>query len=457
MERWLAAALDYIPQWIEYQMRLSELPGAIVAVARRREIVLERAFGHADLGRAVPLTPGHRLRVASHSKSFTAAGIMKLRERGKLRLDDPAGKYVSGLHPRVAQATLAQLLSHSAGIIRDGTDSGQWNDRRPFASEAELRAALADKPVLEANTRFKYSNHGYGLAGLVIEAIVHEPYRQWIKREIVDAAGLEETLPDVPVPRGVPFARGHSGKLPLGRRVVIPGENSTQALASATGFVSTAADLARYFNALAPDARHSPISPASRREMIRRQWREPHSSFERYYGLGIISGKLGDWDWFGHSGGFQGYITRTATLPAAGLTVSVLTNAADGLAHPWVDGTIQILQRFAKEGPPARGVAGWTGRWWSLWGTVDLLPMGRKVLAASPALLNPLMDAAELAIAGRDRGRIALAGGFASHGEPVRRMRDARGRVRELWLAGGKLLPEGQVARELTQRYEKRR
>ena len=457
MERWLAAALDYIPLWIEYQMRLSELPGAIVAVARRGEVVLEQAFGHADLGRAVPLTPRHRLRVASHSKSFTAAGIMKLRERGKLRLDDPAGKYVRGLHPGVAQATVAQLLSHSAGIIRDGTDSGQWNDRRPFASEAELRAALADKPVLEANTRFKYSNHGYGLAGLVIEAIVHEPYRQWIKREIVDAAGLEETLPDAPLPRGVPFARGHSGKLPLGRRVVIPGENSTQALASATGFVSTAADLARYFNALAPDARHSPISPASRREMIRRQWREPHSSLERYYGLGIVSGKLGDWDWFGHSGGFQGYITRTATLPAAGLTVSVLTNAADGLAHPWLDGAIQILQRFAKEGPPARGIAGWTGRWWSLWGTVDLLPMGRKVLAASPALLNPLMDASELAILGRDRGRIALAGGFASHGEPVRRVRDARGRVRELWLAGGKLLPEGQVARELAQRYEKRR
>jgi len=457
MERWLAAALDYIPQWIEYQMRLTELPGAIVAVARRGEVVLERAFGHADLGRSVPLTPRHRLRVASHSKSFTAAGIMKLRERGKLRLDDPAGKYVGGLHPQVAQATVAQLLSHSAGIIRDGTDSGQWNDRRPFASEAELRAALAEKPVLEANTRFKYSNHGYGLAGLVIEAIVHEPYRQWIKREIVEAAGLEETLPDVPLPRGVPFARGHSGKLPLGRRVVIPGENSTQALASATGFVSTAADLARYFNALAPDARQSPISAASRREMIRRQWREPHSSFERYYGLGIISGKLGDWDWFGHSGGFQGYITRTATLPAAGLTVSVLTNAADGLAHPWVDGTIQVLQRFAKEGPPARGVAGWTGRWWSLWGTVDLLPMGRKVLAASPGLLNPLMDAAELAIAGRDRGRIALAGGFASHGEPVRRVRDGRGRVKELWLAGGKLLPEVQVARELAQRYEKRR
>ena len=169
MDRWLGAALDYIPRWLEYQMRLTEQPGAVIAIARRGEILLERAFGHADLAREAPLTPRHRLRVASHSKSFTAAGIMKLRERGKLRLDDPAGKYVRGLHRRIAEATLAQLLSHSAGIIRDGIDSGQWTDRRPFLDEAELRQALAEAPILEANTRFKYSNHGYGLAGLVIE------------------------------------------------------------------------------------------------------------------------------------------------------------------------------------------------------------------------------------------------------------------------------------------------
>ena len=457
MERWLAAALDYIPRWLEFQMRLTEQPGAIIAVARRGEIVLERAFGHADLARKIALTPRHRLRVASHSKSFTAAGIMKLRERGKLRLDDPAGKYVRGLHRKIAEATLSQLLSHSAGIIRDGTDSGQWTDRRPFLNEAELRQALAEPPILEANTRFKYSNHGYGLLGLVIEAVTHEPYRRWIAREIVAEVGLEETMPDMPLPRGTPFARGHSAKLPLGHRVVIPGENSTNALASATGFISTAADLARWFNSLIPEGRRSPISPASRREMIRRQWKEPHSSLDRQYGLGIVGGKLASWDWFGHSGGFQGYITRTASVPAEGLTVSVLTNASDGLAHPWIDGSIQILERFAKEGAPARSVAGWAGRWWSLWGTVDLLPMGRKVLVASPAFFNPLMDASELAITGRDRGRIALASGSASHGERVRRHRDGRGRVKEVWLAGDRLLPEAQVVRELSRRYERKR
>src|SRR5690606_15385667 len=148
-----------------------------------------------------------------------------------------------GLHPAVARATLAQLLSHSAGIIRDGHDSGQWQDRRSFLNETELRAELAEKPVLEANTRFKYSNHGFGLVGLVIEAATGGPYLRWIQRAIVAPAGLGGPVPDWPLSRRVPFARGHTGKVLLGQRAVIPGENSTHALAAATGFISTAHDL----------------------------------------------------------------------------------------------------------------------------------------------------------------------------------------------------------------------
>jgi D-alanyl-D-alanine carboxypeptidase len=453
MDRWVGAALDYIPEWLDFQMRLSEQPGCVIAVAQNGKIVLERGFGHADLAKSIALTPRHRFRVASHSKSFTAAGIMRLREQNRLRLDDPVGKYLGGLHPSVARTTIAQLLSHSAGLVRDGADSGQWLDRRGFLNEAEIRDDLAGGTTIEANTRFKYSNHGFGLAGLVIAAITGEDYKTWIKREIVDAAGLAETVPDVPLPKGAPLARGHSGKLPLGRRVIFPGEASTNSLAAATGFVSTAGDLARFFAQLAPTAKKSVLSAASRREMIRPQWHEEHSSLGRDYGLGIISGKLGDWRWFGHSGGFQGYITRTATLVGHDLTISVLTNAADGLAHPWLDGAVQILRRFAACGTPSRKVSGWTGRWWSVWGAFDLLPVGDKVLIASPALLNPVLDASELAVESRDKGRIALAGGFANHGETVRRVRDGRGKVTEFWLSGARLVGEARLAKEMDMRY----
>jgi CubicO group peptidase (beta-lactamase class C family) len=455
MDKWLSCALEYIPRWIEFQMQSAQQPGCIIAIAHQNSVVLERAFGHANLSSGEELTPRHRFRVASHSKSFTAAGILKLREQGKLKLDDTAGQFVAGLHPAVAKATIAQLLSHSAGLIRDGDDAGQFLDRRPFYDARELAADLNKPPIIEPNSRFKYSNHGYGLAGLIIETITGEPYRVWIKREIVDAAGLSETEPDVPLRRGMPFARGHSGRIVLGRRVVIPGDNPTHALASATGFVSTAGDIARYFAQLSPTARKSVLSAASRREMTRRQWRNPNTSPEQYYGLGTISGSLNGWDWFGHSGGFQGYISRTCVYPSQELTISVLTNAIDGWAHSWLDGIAGILQTFARNGAPTRKVRDWGGRWWSLWSAIDLVPMGDKVLVANPGLINPLADAGELEITSRITGRIALAPGFGSHGEPVRCARTKSGKITALKIAGTTFLSADKVGREMEARYGK--
>jgi D-alanyl-D-alanine carboxypeptidase len=217
--------------------------------------------------------------------------------------------------------------------------------------------------VIEANTRLKYSNHGFALLGLVIEAVTGEPYAQWMQREIVLPAGMTETVPDAPLPARAKLAQGHSGRILLGRRVVLPSDQSTHALAPATGFVSTAADLVHFFGQLSPKARRSVLSVASRREMTRPQWREPYGALVTTYGLGTISGSYGGWDWFGHSGGFPGTLTRTAVVPAQGLTVSVLTNSLDGMAHPWLDGVLNILKTFAQHGRPSRRAAGWAGRW----------------------------------------------------------------------------------------------
>jgi CubicO group peptidase (beta-lactamase class C family) len=456
MDRWLKPALDYIPRWLEYQVRVMEQPGCAFAVAQNGRVLLEGAFGVANIKTGAPLTPRHRFRVASHSKSFTSAAIMKLRAERRLTLDDQVGRHVRDLHPKVASVTLGQLLSHSAGMVRDGYDSGQWADRRPFLDEAELRADLARGPTLEAGERFKYSNHGFGLLGLAIAAVTGEPYATYVQREIVDAAGLKETQPDFPLRRGTPFAHGHGTKALIGRRYVIPGDNRTHALAAATGFVSTAADLARYFNLLHPKARWGVLSPAARREMTRRHWRIPHSSLERHYGLGLDCGGLNDWTYFGHGGGFQGTITRTSTFVEPALTISILTNAGDGLSGFWVDGAAHIMRAFARNGAPSRRNADWAGRWAGIGGIGDWLPMGaRKVMIASPAWFNPVMDATELEVTGRDKARIALAGGFMNHGEAVTRLRNARGRVTAIRFAGAKLLSEAALRREVIARYEK--
>lgn len=456
MDPWLQPAIGYIRNWIEFQMRTSQQPGCIVAIAHRGKVVAEFAFGHANLATGEKLTPRHRFRIASHSKSFTAAGIMKLREQRKLRLDDSVGQYVKGLHREVAETTIAQILSHSAGLVRDGMAGGQFSESRPFLSTEELIADLKSPPLIEPNTRFKYSNHGFGLIGLVIEAITGQPYRVWIEREIVAAAGLRETQSDMPLAKGPPFARGHSPRLPVGR-LIIPGENRLNAITPAGGFVSTAADLARFFAQLAPNAKRSVLSAASRREMTRRHWRNPHSSIENYYGLGIMSGNLGGWDCFGHSGGLQGYISRTCVIPGHEVSISILTNATDGWAGFWLEGALHIMRAFATRGVPKRRVRDWTGRWWSPWGAVDLVPMGNLVIAGNPHALNPFLDATEIEVTGRDTGRISLAAGYASHGEPVRRTRNKAGKVTEVWFAGSRVRPEKVVAAEMERRYGPRK
>jgi D-alanyl-D-alanine carboxypeptidase len=456
MQDWLKAALAYVPQWLDYQMTLTETPGCVLAIAHKGVVVAEHAFGAADLGTREPMTPRHRFRVASHSKTFTAAGIMRLREQGKLRLDDPVSRFVSGLHVDVASATIGQLLSHNAGITRDGVDAGQFMDRKLFLSLGELKAELSLPQPLRADEQFKYSNHGLALAGHIIEAVTGEPYAVWITREIIAVAGLTETQPDMAdmaSPRP-PFAHGHSTKWPYGERIVIPGDASARAITPAAGFVATAGDLARFFAQLSPAADTRLLTPLSRREMSRRHVRDVHSQLERYYGLGTIIGPVGPWSHFGHSGSWPGTLSRTAVIPEHDLAIALLINAVDGAANPWVDSIIHILRTLHTHGAPGADTADWTGRYWTLWGPTDLVPVsGGRVLAALPAQALPFFDASVVQVTGKDTGSVAQAQAFGAHGEPARLERDATGHVANLWIGGGKFVAGQALQAEVRTRY----
>ena len=453
MAAWLAPALAYIPQWFDYQITALGLPGASLAVAHDGRVALAHTIGVANLDTGEKLTPAHRFRVASHSKAFTAVAVMKLVEAGRLRLDDRAGQHVAGLHKDVARATIAQLLSHTAGITRDGDDIGQWSDRRPFLNEAELRAALAVAQPIPANTRMKYSNHGFGLAGLVIAAVTGESYNAWIAREIIAPAGLPHTTPDAPLAKRTPFARGHASPALLGKRFVIPADNPTHALAAATGFISTPSDLACFFGSLDPAAKSSILTVESRRELTRRHWHIPGLPADRHYGLGTSQADLGTWTTFGHGGGFQGVRTYTSAAIGQGLIVSVALHATDGEPNGLAENTLRILQTFATNGPAGKKIADWSGRFWSVWGPADFIPMASKILIAQPGQPNPFADATELTPTGPDTARITSATGYASYGQTGRLVRDKSGRVSEIILAGGRLTNQAAAIAEARERY----
>ena len=219
--------------------------------------------------------------------------------------------------------------------------------------------------------------------------------------------------------------------------------------------MSTAADLARFFWQLAPQAKNSLLSESSRREMTHARWTDSWTPLApQSYGLGAISAKFEDWEHVGHSGGFLGYVTRTAVVLEQGLAVSCLTNAVDGMSHLWLDGALGILKRLKADGAPNAALRDWRGRWWSAWGPSDLVPAGDKVLVGVAAATNPLAKAAEVTVTSPDQGRISQAGAFASFGEPAALIRDDGGSVTGVRLGGGRLAREADLAAEMVGRYD---
>src|SRR5262245_63776383 len=168
----------YADTWVALRGRTQRVPGVQVAVAVAGEVLLSSAHGFARLPRTngaddagEPLTTSHLFRIASHSKTFTATAVMQLVEAGKLRLDDTAGEHLAALEGTpIGERTLAELLAHGGGVVRDSRDGDFWQLEREFPdAETLIAICLDDADVLERNERFKYSNIGYGVVGLVIE------------------------------------------------------------------------------------------------------------------------------------------------------------------------------------------------------------------------------------------------------------------------------------------------
>lgn len=321
------------------------LPGFQASVSVDGVRVADLAWGMADREAERPMTPQTLMRVASHSKTFTATAVHQLVEEGRLRLDDRLSQWIPELEGAPAgEATVSELLSHSAGIIRDGEDSDFWSLERPFPTREEVLEMARAGQVIRRNERLKYTNVGYSLLGYVVEAASGESWAERITSRILTPLTLEHTGAEVFGPGGdavVPLeelatgytARGANPADPF-RRVPIDHVDS-RGMAAATGVYSTARDLCRYFSAhlLAegefPRKRTKKLLADDTKRLAQR----PVNTLEgRGYGLGFMGEEIGGAATFGHSGGYPGFISRTWGVQSTGVVLSVITNAIDGPA-----------------------------------------------------------------------------------------------------------------------------
>ena len=175
----------------------------IVTVMKEGEVLFESVSGFADLANEIPNTPETRFAAASAGKAFVAAGILRLIEAGRLHLDDPIGELLDfDLHRIDTGVTVRQLLCHTSGIpdyfdetVMDDYEA-LWRDFPNYRirSNRDLLPLFLDKPMMyPKGTRFQYNNSGYVMLALIIEAVTHTAFDEYLKKDVFDVCGMEST------------------------------------------------------------------------------------------------------------------------------------------------------------------------------------------------------------------------------------------------------------------------
>ncbi len=426
------------------------------------QLVLSSAHGLADGDTGVPLTTRHLFRIASHSKVFTATAIMQLVEQDRLQLDDRAGNWLGFLDGSpVAGVTIRDLLSHSAGVVRDGWDGDFWQLFRPFPDTGELRRISLDAAdVLARNERFKYSNIGFSLLGLVVEAVTGQRYTDYVTEQMVHPLELHDTGPELDAVRVHEYATGYSALSYAERRLPID-PIATGVMASTTGFYSTASDVVRYAAAhFHGDNRL--LSDDARRLMQRTEWKVQGSA-NHSYGLGLAVADIKGRRMLGHGGGFPGHITYTWFDPVERLAVSVFTNAIDGPAQAMATTAFRLLElaergldrRVRGESRPVEGIdaTAFVGRYANLWTVFDIVELGGQLYQLDVVATDPTADPQCLDIVDEHTLRIAEAPGYASPGERLVFDRNDDGSARSVrGGSGATALPLDRLAGALAER-----
>lgn len=186
--------------------------------------------------------------IGSVTKIFTAIAVLKLQERGLLRLGDPLARYLS--FPRGEAITIEHLLTHTSGIPDYFNEPLSPTDLSEFATQPhsidEVITLFRDRPLHFApGSEYRYSNSNYQLLGRLIEVVSGQNYRAFVSEEILVPLEMTQTAVGQ-LPQGIPLAKGQTNFAELAPGTTI----DLSFYGPAGGMVSTAADLVRFGRAL---------------------------------------------------------------------------------------------------------------------------------------------------------------------------------------------------------------
>lgn len=299
-----------------------------VLIADTDSVVFERSYGQADPATGAPVRADTRFNLASSGKMFTAVAVLQLVQQGKLDLDAPIGRYLPDWPVARVRDTVTprQLLTHTSGL-------GSYWGAAFQAARATLRTLgdhaplLAQEPAFEPGQRWQYSNSGFMLLGLLIEAASGENYYDYIAKHIFEPSDMRDSgyfeidgkAEHVAVPH-----RGGSGA-EKNRSFAMPEPRG----AGAGGGYSSPKDLLRFHRALTGgtllDARTNELLMSAVQLPPAERGRPPH-------GLGLLRYQVGEDIAYGHPGGADGIGVDFRAGKSSGWALVVMSNVSDPFA-----------------------------------------------------------------------------------------------------------------------------
>lgn len=314
-------------------MSQHNVPGAFITLLKNEEVVYQHHFGYSDFENKVPVTGQTGFNIGSISKTFTAWGIMKLIEQGKIGIDSSASKYLTRWQfPKskydVDRVTIRKILSHTAGLSVHGYPG--WNKVKKLPT---IEESLSGKPkkstkvklITEPGVAFKYSGGGYTVLQLIIEEVTGDTFEHFMDTAIIAPIGMKNssfTINDRILSQSS-FEHNRKGKK-------IPFEYF--AAKAAAGFHTCPDDMIKFiqthFSILNQNLNDSTIiSESSIKEMMTVV---PRINNKTPTGLGYFRFKNNNGYSWGHGGANSGWMAQIAINPENDTGLVVLTNSFSG-------------------------------------------------------------------------------------------------------------------------------
>lgn len=314
----IAAELDTA---IIRTLRETKVPGVIVGLWAPGKGSYVKAFGVADKKNRAPMKRTDlRFRIGSETKTFTVTALLRLVDQGKVRLDDPIGKYIASV-PNGTKITLRDLAGMRSGLFNYSEDpkfdkAFLANPNHAFTPKELLAYSFQHPTQFAPNSEFEYSNTNLILLGLVIEKVTKRPLHDVITRDVLKPAGLRATVFPTSAKYPAPHPQGYTNQTASGKVVNATGWDPSWAWA-AGAMISDLQDLRSWAKTLATGTL---LKPATQAERLKTQpiGNVPGAG----YGLGIFNVQ----GWIGHNGSLPGYETLTVYLPEADATMVIELN-----------------------------------------------------------------------------------------------------------------------------------